>query len=78
MMKTLHTTLLLIINLSVCHAQVKEFWGMTSEGGIGAGAIFKTDSLGNNPQMMYSFGENPGANPEYTKCLRQRMESCMV
>ena len=49
----------------VSHAQ-REFWGTVSNGGqFGQGYIFKTDSIGDNLQIVHHFdsvnGKNPGA-----------------
>ncbi len=42
--------------------------GMTSEGGDGFGTIFKTDSSGNNLQVLSTFSPNmPGENPIYAQ-----------
>ena len=46
----------------------KELWGMTSSGGIkNGGVIFKTDANGDNQQVIHSFNNNTGANPNYTQ-----------
>ncbi|RLD65846.1 MAG: hypothetical protein DRI84_06025, partial [Bacteroidetes bacterium] len=45
-------------------AQKRELWGMTT-GGVGAGTIFKTDSVGENMELVYSF-ENNGQRPAKT------------
>lgn len=51
--------------LVVAHSQ-KELWGTVSNGGqFGHGYLFKTDSIGNNFQIVHHFdsvnGKNPGA-----------------
>lgn len=44
-----------------------ELWGMTTEGGIDGGVIFKTNGNGNNQQVQYTFPvENSGKRPIYT------------
>ncbi|MBL0739887.1 choice-of-anchor tandem repeat GloVer-containing protein [Chryseolinea lacunae] len=59
-------SLLLVFSIAVTHAQ-KQFWGTTSSGGAHQnGFIFKTDSIGNNLEIIHSFesavdGENIGA-----------------
>lgn len=46
-------------------------WGMTSEGGkYGAGAIYKTDSFGNNLTNVHSFEFNKGEEPYYSKICK--------
>ncbi len=42
-----------------------EYWGMTNYGGTGEsnGTIYKTDSLGDNQQVVYSFKANFATNP---------------
>ena len=45
----------------------KELWGMTAQGGNGGGVIFKTDSNGNNQEVVFAFLENPGGEPDMLK-----------
>ena len=45
-----------------------ELWGMTKEGGTGGGVIFKTDSNGDNQQLMNSFIEDLGRTPYSHLC----------
>lgn len=44
---------------TVC-GQITELWGLTSSGGENMGVVFKTDSIGNNPQLIYSYGDISG------------------
>ncbi|MEM8509793.1 MAG: BspA family leucine-rich repeat surface protein [Bacteroidota bacterium] len=65
----LKTIGILLFLLTTIHssAQQRELWGITSEGGEGAGVIFKTDGNGDNQQVVYSFPiENAGLGPLYT------------
>ena len=65
-MQKLLVTLFLILSGSLAHAQL-QFWGTASSGGdYGNGFIFKTDSIGDNLEIVHHFktdidGENIGA-----------------
>jgi uncharacterized repeat protein (TIGR03803 family) len=61
-------TFFLSPSTSLCQNHT-ELWGMTSSGGNGGGVIFKTDSCGNNQQVMFSFRDFPGENPNDGLCL---------
>ncbi len=48
-----------------------EFWGITYSGGTdGGGVIFKTDTIGNNQNVEYTFPiDNQGGNPNADLCI---------
>lgn len=67
-------TLLVILSFTVSIAPFSslaqnrtEFWGMTSDAENGGGLIFKTDASGNNQQVMRTFIQIPGQNPDFTQ-----------
>lgn len=48
-----------------------ELWGVTKQGGSnGGGIVFKTDSLGNNQVVEYSFDLIDGASPVYSSLVQ--------
>ena len=47
---------LFFVSTTSLFAQKNELWGMTS-GGMSNGTIFKTDSTGNNIELVYAFGD---------------------
>ena len=67
--KNLHIAVALFLVLScslpaLVVAQVKQLWGMTSQGGqYGLGVIFNTDSTGDNEAVQYNFPQIPGESP---------------
>ncbi|MCK5855992.1 MAG: T9SS type A sorting domain-containing protein [Bacteroidales bacterium] len=69
-MKKITLTILLSLITGFMMAQTNTLWGMTSGGGIyGAGVIFRTDSIGNNQTVEYSFlAQNIGKNPTGDLC----------
>lgn len=55
-MKNLFVSVILCGFISSANAQEPmEIWGVTQSGGNGFGALFKTDSSGNNPILAHSF-----------------------
>ena len=62
-MKHLSITLLLILSILASKAQ-REFWGMTTYGGINNnGVLFKTDKTGKKETVMHYFDTATGAYP---------------
>ena len=48
-----------------------QIWGMTNQGGQnGVGAIFNTDSIGNNETVQYSFFQADGMTPLFTQLIQ--------
>ena len=48
-----------------------QLWGMTNGGGqYGAGAIFSTDSTGNNETVQHSFSQLDGSKPLFTNLVQ--------
>ena len=68
-MRVLCFTVFFLFLSAICNCQVAhELWGMTQNGGDGSGLVFKTDSIGNNYQVVYKFPVvNPFSNPQNTK-----------
>jgi len=57
-------TTVLLIQLSFLSFAQREFWGTVSNGGnYGHGYIFKTDSVGENLEVMHHFDSIHGKNP---------------
>ncbi len=68
-LKTLFITVVLMLSV-ITQAQNAEFWGMTTEGGVyNQGAIFKTDSEGDNQSVGYSFQLVIGKYPKAGLCV---------
>src|SRR5688572_21772838 len=65
-MYKIHLTILLVVTVSSVSFCQKQFWGTTSSGGLYAnGFIFRTDSIGDNLEIIHHFkssenGENIG------------------
>jgi uncharacterized repeat protein (TIGR03803 family) len=66
-MKKLFTFLSALIFIANNLQAQTELWGMTYGGGNGGGILFKTDSSGNNQQVIKTFIEYPGNNPGYSE-----------
>jgi uncharacterized repeat protein (TIGR03803 family) len=68
MNKLLLISVILFFSYITIQAQ-NELWGMTNQGGNGAGVIFKTDGNGNNFKVVKAFEiDNPGKSPTGELC----------
>jgi uncharacterized repeat protein (TIGR03803 family) len=67
-MKILPFFFIAFLFLNTNYSQTPELWGMTSAGGAdNKGTIFKTDTNGQNHQVLYSFKALKGSSPHYIK-----------
>ena len=72
--RLLHFILIVLI-ISIPSVEAQDIYGLAKQGGLyNLGCIYRTDSIGNNLSISYSFptpvSKNEGENPNYSElCL---------